>query len=93
MDIGGGSIQLSLFDKDSLVTTQNLRLGVLRMRERLNVLQPKISQYENLVDEMVSNQLSIFKKLYMKDREIKHIIIVDDYVSMILNKKFHHQQL
>lgn len=93
VDIGGGSIQLSLFDKDSLVTTQNLRLGVLRMRERLNILQPKISQYENLVEEMVSNQLSIFKKLYMKDREIKHIIIVDDYVSMILNKRFQNQEM
>ena len=38
LDIGGGSIQLSLFDKDTLVSTQNLRLGVLRLQELLNHL-------------------------------------------------------
>ena len=27
VDVGGGSIQISLFDKDALVSTQNLRLG------------------------------------------------------------------
>ena len=36
LDIGGGSIQLSLFDKDTLVSTQNLRLGVLRLQDYLN---------------------------------------------------------
>lgn len=38
LDIGGGSIQISLFDKDTLVSTQNLRLGVLRLQELLNHL-------------------------------------------------------
>ncbi len=28
VDIGGGSIQISLFDKDTLVSTQNMKLGV-----------------------------------------------------------------
>ena len=31
VDIGGGSIQISLFEKDILVTTQNMRLGVLQI--------------------------------------------------------------
>ena len=34
VDIGGGSIQISLFDKDTLVTTQNMRLGVLRLQDQ-----------------------------------------------------------
>ena len=33
VDIGGGSIQLSLFEKGNLTTTQNMRLGVLRLQE------------------------------------------------------------
>ena len=41
MDIGGGSIQLSLFDKDTLVATQNLRLGVLRLQEQLTKLNAR----------------------------------------------------
>ena len=31
-DVSFGSMQLSLFDKDSLVSTLNIRLGVLRLR-------------------------------------------------------------
>ena len=32
LDVGGGSVQVSLFDKDSLVATQNIRIGNLRIR-------------------------------------------------------------
>ncbi|MBQ8592600.1 MAG: HD domain-containing protein [Lachnospiraceae bacterium] len=85
-DLGGGSMQLSLFDKDSLVTTQNIRVGVLRIRETMNVLKPRPSQAESLLEEMIDAQLNVFKKLYLKDREIKNIIVVDDYVSGILQK-------
>lgn len=81
VDIGGGSIQLSLFDNDTLVSTQNLRLGVLRIQEVMNHLHVGSSHLEQLVGEMVSAQLSAYKKLYLKDREIQNIIIVDDYIS------------
>ena len=87
VDIGGGSIQLSLFDKDTLVSTQNLILGVLRMQERLNHLDASVRQYEMLINEMVDAQMSVYKKLYLKDREIKNIIVVDDYISTLLHKK------
>jgi len=36
---------------------------------------------ERLVDELATAQLDDYKKLYLKDREIKNIIIVDDYLS------------
>ncbi len=81
VDIGGGSIQLSLFENDTLVSTQNLRLGVLRIQEMLHHLNGKDSKLEELVDEMATAQLSTYKKLYLKDREIQNIIIVDDYIS------------
>lgn len=81
VDIGGGSIQLSLFDNDTLISTQNLRLGVLRLQERFNHLNAKSTQLENLIDEMATAQLAPYKKLYLKDREIENIIIVDDYIS------------
>ncbi len=36
---------------------------------------------EGLTDEMVTAQLSNYKKLYLKDREIQNLIIVDDYIT------------
>lgn len=81
LDIGGGSIQLSLFDNDTLVSTQNLRLGVLRIQELLSSLSAKSSQIENLIEETAQAQLDTYKKLYLKDREIKNLIVIDDYIS------------
>lgn len=81
VDIGGGSIQISLFDNDTLVSTQNLRLGVLRIQERLHHLNARHNQLENLIDEMVTSQLSTYRKLYLKDKQLQNIIIVDDYIS------------
>lgn len=86
VDIGGGSIQISLFDKDTLVTTQNLRLGVLRLQEQLNKLNIRPEQNENMLDEIISSQLAVFKKLYLKDRAIENIIVVDDYISAVVGK-------
>lgn len=86
VDIGGGSIQISLFEKDILVTTQNMRLGVLRLQDRLGRLNISPRQYEVILDEMVSSQIAVFKKLYMKDRQIENIIVVDDYISAIMGK-------
>lgn len=86
VDIGGGSIQISLFDEDRLVTTQNMRLGVLRIRERLLKLQARPAQYEALIDEMVNAQLEVFQKLHLKGRTIYSITLVDDYVSLIMQR-------
>lgn len=88
VDIGGGSIQISLFDKDTLVATQNMRLGVLRLRDVLNHLNAGSRQYRSLIEEMADSQLTVFKKLYLKDRRINNIIIVDDYISALVQKKF-----
>ena len=84
LDIGGGSIQLSVFENDTLVATQNMKLGVLRLQERLHVLTSVNAKYEMLLDEMIDSQFELFKKLYLKDRQIENMIIVDDHVSNLL---------
>lgn len=84
VDIGGGSMQISLFDNDTLVTTQNIRLGILRIRERLSNMKVTRSHYAQLIDEMVEAQINAFKKLYLKDRQIENIIVVDDYLSYVI---------
>ena len=86
VDIGGGSIQVSLFDKDKLMTTQNMRLGVLRLQDRLGRLNIRPEQKEGMLDEIISSQLAVFKKLYLKDKIIENIIVVDDYVSAVVGK-------
>ena len=87
LDIGGGSIQFSLFEHDTLVATQNMKLGVLRLQERLHLLSSGYSRYETLLEEMINSQFEVFKKMYIKDRQIENVIVVDDHVSALLQKK------
>ncbi len=88
VDIGGGSIQISLFDEDSLVTSQNIRPGVLRMREELTRVSYKSHQLEDIVEEMVCDSLESFKEMFIHDKKIQNIILVDDYVSLILQRDY-----
>ncbi|MCR5108058.1 MAG: exopolyphosphatase [Lachnospiraceae bacterium] len=86
LDIGGGSVQLSLFENDALVTTQNLRLGILRMRDAMSDFSNRSTIYEELLEEFIDNQLYAFKKLYIDNRKIENIVIIDDYISHVLQQ-------
>ena len=81
LDVGGGSVQVSLFDKDSLVATQNIRIGNLRIRERVAAMEHMYGHFEELVQEMTRSELQNFKKMYVKDREISNVILVGDYLG------------
>ena len=86
-DIGGGSIQISLFDNDKLDITQNIDIGVIRLYGRMKSLDLKSSDYENVLFELIDSQLSVFKRLYVSGREIRNLIIVDDYLSPIVYRR------
>ena len=65
MDVGGGSIQISLFDKDSLVTTQNIRIGNLRMGASGLHWNISTTMWERLIEEN-DFRPSDFPKLFLK---------------------------
>ena len=44
-------------------------------------MRPRPGQVDELLEEMIQSQLAVFKKLYMKDRQISNLIVVDDYVA------------
>lgn len=88
VDIGGGSIQVSTFDKGHIFATQNIRLGILRIREILADLEAKTTNYASLVSELVDNHFYYFNELYMNNLKVENVIVVDDYISVIIQKAF-----
>ena len=88
VDVGGGSIQISLFDKDNLVTTQNIRLGTLRLRERLSDVAQRTIRYSDVLEEIMNNELRTYRRLYLKDRNIRYLMLVGDYIDGI-NRYIH----
>lgn len=93
IDVGGGSSQISLFDKDMLVTTQNIRVGSLRLRERLQGLENEARHYEVLVEEFIRNEIVSFKKIHLKDRKIQNVILIGDYLPRLLVHETGDQQV
>lgn len=81
LDVGGGSLQVSLFDKDALVITQSLKMGSLRIRQRLQELEKTTIHYDKLVEEFIRNDLTNFQRLYLKDRDIKNVILMGDFIT------------
>ena len=86
VDVGGGSIQISLFDKDALVSTQNMRLGTMRIRERLAEVESRTNHFGDIIEEMINNELKSYKRLYLKDHEIKNMILVGDYITQFMQR-------
>lgn len=74
-DVGSGSTQLSLFDKDALVTTQYLRLGSVRSQDMLDFAGTDLHDRKNLTEELIDADIQTFKRLYLKDRKIQNLIV------------------
>lgn len=87
VDVGGGSVQISLFDKDRLVTTQNIRIGNLRLREGMQKIGVSLKHYETILKEVIHNELQSYKKFYLKDRCIQNLIVVGDHIGDAMQKK------
>lgn len=84
VDVGGGSMQITLFWKGKVVTTQQIVLGIMRIREKLSYIESLVSNYESQIQEMVDKELEIFKNLYLQGKKINYVIMVGDYIVDIM---------
>ncbi len=87
VDIGGNSMQISVFDKDKLLTTQNIHMGKINSTQ--NFLQEARSRqhFSVLIHELLEHELNGFLKLYRKDRPIKNLIVVDADLLEVVKKQ------
>lgn len=88
VDVGYGSMQISLFDKDALISTQNLMLGILRIRSMLSHIQTDRESLNGIISELVDNEMLAFRKMYLKERNITNLIGIGDcllYLSRHIN--------
>ena len=86
VDIGGGSIQITLFIHGNVVTTQHLMLGTVRVREKLAAIEQSLKHVDEQIQELVDKELEVFKALYLKDGEIKYVVLMGDYIGEIMKK-------
>ncbi|NLM19878.1 MAG: HD domain-containing protein [Clostridiaceae bacterium] len=76
LDIGAGSTQLTLFDKQELTFTQNILLGSLRVRDRLSNLEKHTADFIALMREYISGDLDYYRSFVPKKTDYKNFILV-----------------
>lgn len=86
VDVGGGSLQVTLFSEGKVVTTQHMVLGTMRLREQLSIIGNSVSHCENQIEEIVNKDLAVFKSLYIKNNKMKYIIFMGDYIMELMKK-------
>lgn len=78
LDIGAGSLQISVFDKTNLVYTQNIPIGAVRIRDYITKLDTVGTNFESVMQEYVSNFIIDFRNMFLNEKGIKSIIAIGD---------------
>lgn len=84
VDIGSGSIQVSLFRNGCLLETQNIKLGSLRIRELLGSMENSTDNFRKLISEYIDNELITFSELFLKGQKIEQVIATGDQLNLFL---------
>lgn len=85
-DVGAGSAQVSLFDNGTLITTQNLQLGALRLVEVLNSVTGGATNTYAMMEEYIDTDIDALKHLFIKDRKIQGLVLVGDSINWLISR-------
>ena len=87
IDVGGGSLQITLFINGRVITTQHLAIGTMRLMEMLSDIEHNVLHLKTQLEELVDKELAVFLAQYMHPgEEIKNVILMGDYITEIMRK-------
>jgi exopolyphosphatase/guanosine-5'-triphosphate,3'-diphosphate pyrophosphatase len=80
--IGAGSIQVTTFKDGKLTSSQNVKMGALRIKENLRSLENDTLKYYQVLDEYISSSLEGLD-FFMDSQQYHHFIAVGGEMSVI----------
>jgi exopolyphosphatase/guanosine-5'-triphosphate,3'-diphosphate pyrophosphatase len=83
VDVGSGSVQISLFDKNHLSLTENIHIGAVRVRDYLSMMGNRSGQLDRIISEYVDSDIVSFRNIYLNDKEIKNVIAVGEFANAV----------
>lgn len=86
VDVGFGSMQISLYAKGSLQSTQNISLGALKIMNLLSKINEIDTDSMIMVEELIDNEIDTFRTYFLKDKDIKNIIAIGDCMRIFAAK-------
>ncbi|WP_088809657.1 MULTISPECIES: exopolyphosphatase [unclassified Listeria] len=76
IDIGTGSIQLTVYDEGNFMFSRNIKLGPLRVRELLSELKERTSNFADLLEDFIFSKIRDYAQFAPKDVAYKHFILI-----------------
>ncbi len=84
VDSGYASVQFSLFDKGSLVSTENIPLGAVRLLNSLRDMRFTDEQMKEHIREIADVELGNYRKLYLKNREVENLVGIGENIPLVI---------
>ena len=60
---------------------------MLRLYDQVRSIDPRTGTIELMIEELVEAQMSAFARMHLTGREIRNIIVVDDYLSLAMDSQ------
>ena len=67
VDVGGASIQITIFRDGKLITTQHIETGIMRIHNLLGDRGLSQAKYEMQIEEYMNKKLEAFRAMYMSE--------------------------
>lgn len=83
IDVGAGSVQVSLFDKNNMVVTENMHIGSVRVRDYVSIMGNRSGRMDRVISDYVENDIVTFRNIYLNDKEIKNIVAVGEVANAV----------
>lgn len=85
VDIGGTSVQITLFENGNLQTTQQMELGTVKLRELIYAPGNTESSYREDMEEYIDKKIKAYTHLYLK-KKVDYVVFMNDNGMELLKR-------
>nr|WP_283163300.1 exopolyphosphatase [Sporolactobacillus mangiferae] len=76
IDIGSGSMQLTVYNSGHFIFSRNIKLGPLRIRELMGDLESKTSDYVEIMEDYIRSKIDGYHQFAPKEVVIRNFVLV-----------------
>ena len=91
VDVGGASVQITIFREGRLITTQHIEAGIMRLYNLLSDRGHSLALYETQIEEYMNKKLEAFRAMYMTET-VDYVILISDYATELIRKMDENEQ-
>ncbi|SFH99695.1 Ppx/GppA phosphatase [Tindallia magadiensis] len=82
VEVGSGSIEITIYDRGSMQLTHNIKLGHLRLREVLSDLEKRSFDFPRLLEEYIESHLDAIDYI-QQEYPIRHLVVLGSEMKAI----------